>query len=97
VQFTIDYTPGEAINNLDPSSLRLFYWDIDTGSWSEDGLTKISQDLVNHTITYEVEHFTEFAFFGLPTPSSEQPEAQPGASGKLFLPTLQAGSAPNGQ
>ena len=61
--FTFSYDPNR-IHGLDPATLQLFYWDADANQWSQEGLTLVSRDLTNHTITYQVAHFTEFASFG---------------------------------
>lgn len=63
VTFTFSYDPNR-IHGLDPATLQLFYWDADANQWSQEGLTLVSRDLTNHTITYQVAHFTEFASFG---------------------------------
>jgi len=77
VEFTIAYDPTQ-INGLAPETLRLFYWDVDTQQWSQDGLTFVGNDTVNHTITYRVAHFTEFSYFG----------NAPAASQALYLPLI---------
>jgi hypothetical protein len=88
VEFTIAYDPTQ-INDLAPETLRLFYWDVDTQQWSQDGLTFVSNDTVNHTITYRVAHFTEFSYFGSRTPTALEPEVEPQIDNWIYLPAVQ--------
>lgn len=75
VLFTIGYNEA-LIGNLNPSTLQLFYWDVDTQQWTNDGLTYVSHDPVARTISYLVSHFTEFAYFGA------------GSSQRIYLPVV---------
>ena len=88
VEFTIAYDPAQ-INGLIPETLRLYYWDVDTQQWSQDGLAFVSNDTVNHTITYRVAHFTEFSYFGSSTPKGLEPEVEPQIDNWIYLPAVQ--------
>ena len=88
VTFTVAYDPTQ-INDLTPESLQLFYWDVDTQQWSQDGLTFVSRNTLNHTITYLVAHFTEFSYFGSSTPTALEPGDEPLIRNWLYLPTVQ--------
>jgi hypothetical protein len=88
VEFTIAYDPTQ-INGLTPETLQLFYWDVNTQQWSQDGLTFVSNDTVNHTITYRVAHFTEFSYFGSSTPTALEPGVEPQIDNWIYLPAVQ--------
>ena len=88
VEFTIAYDPTR-LNGLAAETLQLFYWDVDTQQWSQDGLTFVSNDTVNHMITYRVAHFTEFSYFGSGTPSALEPEMEPQIDNWIYLPAVQ--------
>ena len=81
----IGYTPADDMN---AESLQLFYWDMATQQWSQAGLQEIGRDLVNHTITYLVSHFTEFALFGNAAPTALDPEEEPALSNFFYLPVI---------
>ena len=88
VEFTIAYDPTR-LNGLAAETLQLFYWDVDTQQWSQDGLNFVSNDTVNHMITYRVAHFTEFSYFGSGTPSALEPEMEPQIDNWIYLPAVQ--------
>jgi hypothetical protein len=88
VTLTVRYDPSQ-INELRPETLSLFYWDEATQRWSQDGLTFVSRDTENHTITYLVAHFTEFAYFGSSTPTALEPEVEPELDNWIYLPAVQ--------
>lgn len=56
--------------------------------WSQAGLQKIGRDLVNHTITYLVSHFTEFGLFVSAAPTAFDPEEEPTLSTMHYLPAV---------
>ena len=86
--FTVSYDPA-ALSNLTLETLQLFYWDADTQQWSQDGLTFVSHDRVNHTLTYRVAHFTEFSYFGNSNPTALEPVEEPMLNHQLYLPTIE--------
>ena len=88
VTFTVSYDPA-ALSNLTLETLQLFYWDADTQQWSQDGLTFVSHDRVNHTLTYRVAHFTEFSYFGNSNPTALEPVEEPMLNHQLYLPTIE--------
>lgn len=73
ITVTVSYEPNE-INDLDPATLQLYYWNTKAVPpvWTDDGLSLVARDTVAHTITYQIAHLTEFAFFGKPQPAAFQ-------------------------
>ena len=73
ITVTVSYDPAQ-INDLDPTTLLLYYWNVKAvpPGWTDDGLSFMSRDTIAHTFTYQVAHFTEFAFFGKPQPAAFQ-------------------------
>jgi hypothetical protein len=54
----------------------------------QTGLQAIGRDLVNHTITYLVSHFTEYGLFGSASPTALDPEEEPALNRFLYLPAV---------
>ena len=71
VTLTITYA-DEDVAGIGEGTLQLLYWDGST--WSADGITFVSRDTVNNSLTVTITHLTEFAMFG--------------ESYRVYLPTI---------
>lgn len=55
----------------------------------QDGLTDLGHDTVNHTITYQIAHLTQFSYFGRRRPTALEPGAEPVlAAAYVYLPVV---------
>ncbi|RLD17472.1 MAG: hypothetical protein DRI36_03665, partial [Caldiserica bacterium] len=57
---TMSYQDNE-LNGEDENKLGVAWWDESKGEWSAEGITGVSRDLVNNTVTFTVNHFSKFA------------------------------------
>jgi len=69
IEITITYTDGD-IANLNEDDLNLLFYNEDTGNWESGGITIVSRDTTNNTITFAIEHLTEFGLFEVQTTDS---------------------------
>jgi hypothetical protein len=59
---TLSYDPA-LLGGVDEETLVLYYWDEESESWAQDGLTFVSRDPVANTVTYTIAHLTQFSWF----------------------------------
>ena len=91
VTLTLRYAPGQEHNWL-PETIELFYWNESLRQWLQDGLTDLGHDTVNHTITYQIAHLTQFSYFGRRRPTALEPGAEPVlAAAYVYLPVVARG------
>jgi len=81
---TINYDPA-VLRSLKPETLGLWYWD--GTAWNTDGVTIISNDVANHTLTVSMTHFSLYAFFAA-APTGLNPDDEPEAPFRLYLPNV---------
>ncbi len=63
ITLTLSYDEA-LLENIDEATLMLYYWDEESQSWEQSGLTEISRDLTANTVTYRIAHLTQFSWFG---------------------------------
>jgi len=61
ITVTIHYANDE-VASMGENSLTLLYWN--GSDWSSDGITVVSRDTVNNSLTVTIAHLTKFAMFG---------------------------------
>lgn len=61
VTLTITYA-DEDVAGIGENTLQLLYWN--GSAWSADGITFVSRDTANNSLTVTIDHLTEFAMFG---------------------------------
>jgi len=67
ITLTLSYDEA-LLGDMDESTLMLYYWDEDTQTWDQSGLTEVRRDLVANTVTYRVAHLTQFSWFAEDAP-----------------------------
>ncbi|MBX3010841.1 MAG: cadherin-like beta sandwich domain-containing protein [Caldilineaceae bacterium] len=67
IRLTLQYDEA-LLEEIEEASLVLYYWDTDTQSWEQSGLTEVGRDLEANTVTYLVAHLTQFSWFGTTPP-----------------------------
>lgn len=73
VTLIIEYTDAD-VAGFDEDTLLLFFYDENTGIWSQEGITVVTRDPASNRITLQITHLTEFAL---------------GALGPIHLPLVQ--------
>ncbi|MHA2069744.1 MAG: hypothetical protein ACXABY_35725 [Candidatus Thorarchaeota archaeon] len=72
VEITLSYDPEDLPDDVSTEDIVISYYDEENDEWVE--LMDIVVDLVNHTVTGKVRHFTVFAIqVKVPEPSDEPP------------------------
>jgi len=46
-----------------PQNLTVYYWDVASSSWKQDGISGIAVDSANKKVTFGTTHFTDFSLF----------------------------------
>jgi len=57
---TMSYSDNE-LNGADENKIGVAYWDSSTGKWKAEGITNVTRDAVNNTVTFTVSHFSLFS------------------------------------
>jgi hypothetical protein len=89
ITLTIAYDPL-LLGGLNEGTLVVYYWDGTT--WAPDGITVLSRDTANHTVTIQLAHLSELAFFAS-APTGIDPGSEPGSepetyAAHLYLPAI---------
>jgi hypothetical protein len=76
IALTLTYIP-DWLADASTDQLSLHYWNEATQTWQTDGLRLVDHDKINHRITFELDHLTEFAL-----------TVQSASNNQVFLPIL---------
>ncbi len=63
---TFTYSDNE-LGAVDESKLGIAYWDAENSKWSSKGITNVTRDLVNNSVTFNTDHFSEFTLAAINT------------------------------
>lgn len=75
ITITISYTDGEVMG-LDEANLRIFLFNTVSGKYDIEITEGLTRDLVNNTISFEVDHFSKFGLGGsLDTDQDGEPDS----------------------
>ena len=82
-------------NNVDESTLALYYWSSSQGAWANDGIATVARDSYNNVITSTITHLTDFSLIGSVSAGNGQDngdvnggDSQEGRDGTCFVSTL---------